>query len=89
MDTIKAMLTLVAHIGWTVYQLDVKITFLYGELIDNIHVKKPFGYEKKGEEDKVYKLKKALYGLKQAPYAWSSRIDVYLEKEGFQKCKWR
>uniref|UniRef100_A0A2N9FH80 Integrase catalytic domain-containing protein n=1 Tax=Fagus sylvatica TaxID=28930 RepID=A0A2N9FH80_FAGSY len=44
------------------------------------------GYEKKGEEYKVYKLKKALYGLKQAPRAWYSRIEAYFVKEGFERC---
>ena len=46
----------------------------------------PQGYEKHGEEEKVYRLKKALYGLKQAPRAWYSRIETYFLKEGFEKC---
>jgi hypothetical protein len=33
----------------------------------------------------VCKLNKALYGLKQAPRAWYSRLDKYLQKEGFRK----
>jgi hypothetical protein len=35
--------------------------------------------------DYVCKLKKALYGLKQAPRAWYSRLDKYLQQEGFRK----
>ena len=31
------------------------------------------------------KLKKALYGLKRAPCAWYSRLDKYLQKQGFKK----
>jgi hypothetical protein len=30
-------------------------------------------------------LKKALYGLKQAPRAWYSRLDMYLQQQGFRK----
>jgi hypothetical protein len=30
-------------------------------------------------------LKKALYGLKQAPRAWYSRLDRYLQQQGFRK----
>jgi hypothetical protein len=30
-------------------------------------------------------LKKALYGLKQSPRAWYSRLDKYLQQEGFRK----
>jgi hypothetical protein len=51
-----------------------------------VFVEQPRGYEKKGEEHKVYRLKKALYGLKQAPRAWYSRIETYFVKEGFERC---
>jgi hypothetical protein len=30
-------------------------------------------------------LKKTLYGLKQAPRAWYSRIDKYLQQQGFKR----
>jgi hypothetical protein len=33
----------------------------------------------------VCKLKKALYGLKHAPRAWYSRLDKYIQQEGFIK----
>ena len=45
----------------------------------------PHGFEVKGQEHRVYKLKKALYGLKQALRAWYSRIDQYLLKDGFSR----
>ncbi|CAL8156633.1 unnamed protein product [Prunus armeniaca] len=46
----------------------------------------PQGYEQKGKEEKVFKLKKALYGLKQAPRAWYSKIENYFLNEGFERC---
>ena len=36
-------------------------------------------------EDFVCRLKKALYGLKQDPRAWYSRLDRYLQQQGFKK----
>lgn len=66
--------------------MDVKSTFLHGELSEEVFVEQPRGYEIKGKEQKVYKLKKALYGLKQAPRAWYSRIESYFVKGGFEKC---
>jgi hypothetical protein len=33
----------------------------------------------------VCKLKKALYGLKQAPRAWFSRLDQYLQNQGYKR----
>ena len=47
-----------------VYQLDVKSTFLNGELEEEVYVEQPQGYLIEGREDKVYRLRKALYGLK-------------------------
>ena len=49
-------------------------------------IDQPPVYEKKGKEDKVYKLKKELYGLKQAPRAWYNRMDAYFTELGFSKC---
>jgi hypothetical protein len=67
--------------------MDVKSAFLNGVLKEEVYVEQPLGYEKKGEEHKVCKLKKALYGLKQAPRAWYSRIDSYLLDNEFDKCE--
>uniref|UniRef100_A0A2N9FY74 Integrase catalytic domain-containing protein n=1 Tax=Fagus sylvatica TaxID=28930 RepID=A0A2N9FY74_FAGSY len=83
-DTIRMIIALAARNSWSVFQLDVKSAFLHGELNEAVFVEQPQGYEKKGEEYKVYKLKKALYGLKQAPRAWYSRIEAYFVKEGFE-----
>jgi len=85
-DTIRMVIALAAQKGWSVYQLDVKSAFLYGELNEEVFVDQPQGYVKKGDKLKVYKLKRALYGLKQAPRAWYSRIEAYFTKEGFEKC---
>nr|GEV37469.1 hypothetical protein [Tanacetum cinerariifolium] len=43
--------------------------FLHGEIKEEVFIDQPPGYELKGKESKVYRLKKALYGLKQAPRA--------------------
>lgn len=41
--------------------MDVKSTFLNGELRENVYVKQPLGYEQEGKEFKVLKLRKTLY----------------------------
>lgn len=86
LDTMRVLLALVAQRGWEVYQLDMKSAFLHGELKEEVFVQQPEGFVKKGEEEKVYKLKKALYGLKQAPRAWYSKIEAYFAKEKFERC---
>eukprot|EP00253_Pinus_taeda_P030808 PITA_30808 len=87
METVRAVLSIAAQNKWKVYQMDVKSAFLNGVLKEEIYVEQPLGYEKKGEEHKVCKLKKAFYGLKQAPRAWYSRIDSYLLDNEFDKCE--
>lgn len=86
LDTIRTILAIAAEYSWAVFQLDVKSAFLHGELKEEVFVQQPEGFIKKGEEDKVYKLKKALYGLKQAPRAWYSKIEAYFVRENFERC---
>lgn len=86
LDIIRTILAMAAQSNWEVFQLDVNRAFLHGELKEDVYVKPPEGYTKKGEEEKVYKLKKALYGFKQAPRAWYNRIEAYFMREQFERC---
>lgn len=85
METIRIVLAIAAQLELQVYQLDVKSAFLNGKLEEEVYVEQPQGFEIKGKEEKVYRLKKALYGLKQAPRAWNSRINHYFQENGFQR----
>ena len=58
--------------------MDVNITFLNGEVEEEVYIEQPDGFVIHGKESHVCKLKKALYGLKQAPRAWYAKIDSYL-----------
>ncbi|KAE8676644.1 hypothetical protein F3Y22_tig00111582pilonHSYRG00249 [Hibiscus syriacus] len=75
LETIRLIISLAAQNKWKIQHMDVKSAFLNGVLEEEVYIQQPSGYEVKGHEDKVLKLKKALYGLKQAPRAWNSRID--------------
>ncbi|KAM0042466.1 putative RNA-directed DNA polymerase, protein kinase RLK-Pelle-CrRLK1L-1 family [Helianthus debilis subsp. tardiflorus] len=84
-ETIRIVLAVAAHRGWTVHQLDVKSAFLNEELAKEIYVEQPEGFQVKGKEDQVYRLHKALYGLKQAPRAWYGKIDSYFARNGYTR----
>ena len=86
METMWIVLSITTQQKWKVYQMDVKSTFLNGVLKEEVYVEQPRGYEIKGQEHKVCKLKKSLYGQKQAPRAWYNIIDAYLRENGFEKC---
>jgi hypothetical protein len=67
MTSIRTILSLVAVEDLHLEQLDVKPTFLHGDLEEEIYMQQPQGYEVKGKENLVCRLKKSLYGLKKDP----------------------
>nr|GEZ27090.1 hypothetical protein [Tanacetum cinerariifolium] len=68
-EAIRLFLASAAHKDFTVFQMDVKTTFLSGILKEEVYVGQPPGFVSKQYLDHVYALDKALYGLKQAPRA--------------------
>nr|GEW77537.1 hypothetical protein [Tanacetum cinerariifolium] len=71
-EAIRLFLAYASFMGFPVYQMDVKIAFLYGTIEEEVYVCQPPGFEDPEYPDKVYKVVKALYGLHQAPRAWNT-----------------
>ncbi|GJY76715.1 retrovirus-related pol polyprotein from transposon TNT 1-94, partial [Tanacetum coccineum] len=69
----------------TIYQMDVKITFLNDELKEEVYVSQPEGFVDPEHLTHVFHLKKALYGLKQAPWAWYDTLSRFLLDNKFSK----
>lgn len=80
-ESLRLLLALCAHFGWTARQLDVKSAFLYGILSEEIYMHPLPGYEKDGM---VWKLGRCLYGLKQSANKWYERLASSLCSKGFQ-----
>nr|GEU34287.1 hypothetical protein [Tanacetum cinerariifolium] len=73
-EAIRIFITNVASKNMTIYQMNVKTTFLNDELKEEVYVCQPEGFVDPDHLTHVYHLKKALYGLKQAPrVCWSSK----------------
>ncbi|GKE67565.1 retrovirus-related pol polyprotein from transposon TNT 1-94 [Tanacetum coccineum] len=85
LEDVRLFIAYAAHKSFTVYQMDVKIAFLYGPLKEEVYVNQPDGFVDPYHPDKVYRLKKALYGLKQAPRAWYDELSNFLVSKGFSK----
>jgi hypothetical protein len=83
MESVRLVLALAADEGWEVHHMDVKTTFLNGELAEEVYVQQPEGFVTAGEELKVLRLLRALYGLRQALRAWYEKLDGTLCKLGF------
>ena len=85
MSSIRVVLGLAASLNLEVEQLDVKTAFLHGDIDKEIYMEQPEGFEVKGNEHLVCKLKKSLYGLKQAPRQWYTKFDSFMEGHGYSK----
>ena len=85
MSSIRVVLGLAASLDLEVEQMDVKTAFLHGELEEEIYMEQPEGFEVKGKEDYVCKLKKSLYGLKQAPRQWYKKFESVMGEQGYRK----
>ncbi|GJZ07120.1 putative ribonuclease H-like domain-containing protein, partial [Tanacetum coccineum] len=86
-EAIRLFLAYASFKDFVVYQMDVKSTFLYGKIEEEVYVCQPPGFEDPDFPDRVYKVEKALYGLHQAPRAWYETLSTYLLDNGFQRGK--
>nr|GEW69884.1 ribonuclease H-like domain-containing protein [Tanacetum cinerariifolium] len=76
-EAISLFLAYDSFMGFIVYQMDVKSTFLYGTIEEEVYICQPLGFENPDYPDKVYKVVKELYDLHQVPRAWQ---DKYVAK---------
>nr|GEW99124.1 retrovirus-related Pol polyprotein from transposon TNT 1-94 [Tanacetum cinerariifolium] len=85
LEAIKIFFAYAAQKSFTVFQMDVKTTFLHGTLKEDVYVCQPKGFIDVDHPSHVYKLKKALYGLKQAPRTWYEELSMFLLQNHFFK----
>jgi hypothetical protein len=64
MEAIHLRLAYACSKNVKVYQMDVKSSFLNGELEEEVYIEQPKGFQFSKNTDYVCKLNKALYGLK-------------------------
>jgi hypothetical protein len=79
------VITTAAAEGLELFQIDVKNTYLNGEIDTNIYMKQPVRFKDPHYPDMVWALQKDLYGLKQAGNIWNAAIHGYILKLGFKR----
>ncbi|GKA32776.1 putative ribonuclease H-like domain-containing protein [Tanacetum coccineum] len=84
-EAIRLFLAYASFMGFLVYQMDVKSTFLYGTIEEKVYVTQPPGFKDLDHPDKVYKVVKAFYGLHQTPREWYETLANYLLSNGFKR----
>ena len=85
MTSIRTILSIAANMDLEVEQMDVKTTFLHGDLEEEIYMQKLEGLVKKGKENLVCWLRKSLYGLKWAPRQWYQKFESFMADQGYHK----
>ncbi|GJS51906.1 retrovirus-related pol polyprotein from transposon TNT 1-94 [Tanacetum coccineum] len=85
LEVVRIFIAFAAHKSNTIFQMDVKTSFLNGSLKEEVYVSQPNGFVNPDFLDHVYRLKKALYGFKQAPRAWYDKLSSFLIEHHFTK----
>ncbi|GJT86411.1 retrovirus-related pol polyprotein from transposon TNT 1-94 [Tanacetum coccineum] len=84
-EAIRIFVANATNKNMTIYQMDVKTTFLNGELKEVVYISQLEGFVDQDNPSHVYKLKKALYGLKQALRTWYDMLLSFLISQHFSK----
>lgn len=77
-------MSLLAEFDLEIEKMYVKITFLHGNIEEEIYMKQPEGFTMKGKEELVCRLKKSLYGLKHSRKMWYQMFDSYIQDFGLK-----
>lgn len=86
-DSFRVIMASVAHFNLELHQMDVKTTFLNGDLEEEVYMVQPKGFLEKGKEDMVCRLRKSIYGLKQVSRQWFLKFDEVITSFGFVENK--
>jgi hypothetical protein len=84
-DSLRIILALVAHYDLELHQINVKTTFLNGDLLENVYMVQPKGFAVKGKEHMRCHLRKSIYGLKQASRKWYLKFDETVRSFDFKE----
>ena len=84
-EVVSPFLAYATYKKFKLYQMDVKSTFLNGELEEEVYIEQLEGCPLTDDKEIVCRLGKALYGLKQKQRTWYSRLNKNLTKVGYIK----
>ena len=80
-SSVRAFLTVAGASKWDIFQMDLKNTFLNGDLSEEVYMQPHPGLSV--ESNKVCHLRRALYGLKQAPQTWFAKFSSTISRLGY------
>jgi hypothetical protein len=86
-DSLRIIMTLVTHYDLELHQMNVKTTFLNGDLLENFYMAQHKGFVVKGKEHMVCHLRKSIYVLNQASRQWYLKFNETIRSFGFKENK--
>ena len=86
-ESTRSIVAIAVQNEMMLHQMDVTSAFLNGNLEEEVYMSQPEGFQVKGKEHLVYRLKRSFYGLKQAPRCWNMTLDNLLKSMGFVQTK--
>jgi hypothetical protein len=84
-NSLIIIMTLVTHYNLELHQMNIKTTFLNGDLLENVYMAQPKGFTMKGKEHMRCHMRKSIYRLKQAPRQWYLKFDKTIRSFGFKE----
>ncbi|KAH9698654.1 retrovirus-related pol polyprotein from transposon RE1 [Citrus sinensis] len=86
LNTVRVLLSMAVNLDWPLQQLVVKNAFLNDDLVEEVYMDSPPGFEGKFQY-RICKLKKSLYGLKQSPRAWFENFTRSVKGQGYAQAQ--
>ena len=62
-DSLRIIMAIVAHFDLEFHQMDVRTDFLNGDLVEDVYMSQPIGFEEDGKDHMVCKLQKSIFFL--------------------------
>ena len=85
LKSIRILLAIAAYYDYEIWKMDVKVTFLNGNLLENVYMTQLEVFFDPKYPNRVCKLQRSIYGLKQASQSWNLRFDEAVKEYGFMK----
>jgi len=82
LSSLRILVALSVELDLTLYQLDIEMAYINGELEENVYMKQLEAFIKSGEENLVCLLKRSIYRLKQSGRQWHKKLDSKLKNHG-------
>jgi hypothetical protein len=85
MKSIRILLGIATYFNYEIWQMDVKMAFLNGNLTEDVYMTQPEGFVDPKYAGKICKLKKSIFALKQASRSQNLCFDEVVKGFGFIK----